>query len=345
MSFSYAGDSAAAAFVAGAFNDALDNADVTSASSNTRFQAGFNFSGGVPSLLNNPAIGDLDSFPTLFARINDRVGSRYLSYEAFVEQARALDPVTGLKQFKVRLSQDIGAFFDLYFPDLAAVYGRAEQELRDGVQYGNLTIRRSTETMKWGQARDEILRKLEEQENAVLSKWSALRYRRPPGAATAELLKIRGEAQRNIAEASTEVSAKTFEREMNAYRGIIENALTLRTEAMRRVGEMMVRWCDAYYKRDTEDADEVSAHERQLWDTFHTFTDAELSALKFVLQLRAKYQEALKSELDEPVKRRIKALEKQEEAMLADAKRLSAMAQTAFNVLQGGASYKGAESD
>lgn len=344
--FGYGGTLASAAFVAGAFNSLLGKAREQSDLSKSEFEQGGSYIDSLPHVPDSDTaqIGDYTRLATRLDAAQDAV-NRAIDEFATQRVERDRPGEQGLLPLALqdRLADDIAAFFETYFPNVAPAHLRAMQEMRDAITQGSITVRPSVEDAAWQAVRDEILRTAAAAERDLRVQYAG--HKRVPGALVGRVADLWGDAQRKVAEASNKLALAQFDREAAAVKRYVELAAGTRVQAMNRFGEYMTRMVELRYQQATERAGERDDFRRALKDNWMANQAAQSEAELWTRKLRTMLYETERGRLDELNKLHMAYVGRDVEGAIAQALRLATIAATAFNGMQGNASVSGYESE
>lgn len=347
MSFGYGGPLATAVFVAGAFNSLLVKAKEKSDSSRDEFANAQSVIDGHPETPESDSVllNGLGVQATRYAAAGNQItgaAARHLQGLDARDQAGANGQVYA---FERKLVDDISDFFDTYFPNAAAVNTRALRETQDAIRHGGTTIRRSIETVAFQKARDTALREANEEEKKLMARYAGRGYNKPSGALVGQVAAVWRDAQRKIAEASTALALEQFGREAEAVRRYVDLAAKTRGRAMDQFGAYMTRMVALRFEQLTMEASEENRFRVLLRDSYLADQSAAAEATAWTDKLCKTQFELDYAAATEPDELKLKQLHKKVEKAISEAERLSTIAATAFNGLQGNAAVSGTETD
>ena len=111
------------------------------------------------------------------------------------------------------ITQSFVNFIHTYFPN-PQYYQDAMDWCHRAFTTGGTGINRDVEQQLWERARAKILGDSQRAEDEVVSTWASKRWPVPPGALQAQLIQVRLESDRKLAEQSRDISIKSFEAEL-----------------------------------------------------------------------------------------------------------------------------------
>lgn len=223
MTFSYAGPSVSAAFVAGVFNDAWTLAAQKSLDALARTDAAIALATAAPVIATVPAISVLTpTAPGAPAALSAS------DAQAIFEQAK--NSVTGL------LTSNFTSFLATHFP-IGTYLARAQAWIENALQNGGSGINSSVEAQLWERERSRILKDAARATDELTSTWAARRFPTPPGALTFQQMQVSLAAAEKIGENSREQAIQSWKAELDNVHFAVEKAIALRVAAVGAAGE------------------------------------------------------------------------------------------------------------
>lgn len=217
MAFGYGGPSVAAALTVGVLNDAIAIAQAKTDGVDTYLGNALTLAANTPQV--NPAIVDgsftLPNPPSLAFDPN---------------QLQALYNDTA-NQLRDQLATDFTFYLNTYFP-LGSELESAISWVRRALTTGGSGINTTVEAQIWDRDRSRILSDATRAEDEAAASWAAKGYPVPPGALAYQVLQVRHEAHKSIAESSRNTAIKVFDTEVENARIAVGRAIELRTSAI-----------------------------------------------------------------------------------------------------------------
>jgi hypothetical protein len=131
-----------------------------------------------------------------------------------------------------QLADLFSGYMTKYFPDDTPYLQEAQNWIVRALTQGGTGLNANVEDQMWQRDRSRILREAAKNEEEALSTWAARRYPLPPGAATYQVMTIRGGAADQIAESSRSLAIKQMEIEIENTKFAVEQAIKLYSAAM-----------------------------------------------------------------------------------------------------------------
>lgn len=217
MAFTYAGSSVAAALTVGVLNDAIAIAQGKTDQVDGYLDNALVLAENAPQI-DAASISDSVTLPT--APVIDFDGD---ALNAQYQSAK--------NELVAQVGTAFSDYLTAYFP-LGQEVNLAQDWLEYQLATGGSGINAGVEAQIWDRDRSRILSDAARAEDEAAASWAARRYPVPPGALTYQVLQVRREAQKAIAEASRTAAIKVFETEVENVRFAITTAMDYRKTAI-----------------------------------------------------------------------------------------------------------------
>ena len=203
-----------------AFENARDVARSKSATSDSMFTNALNGAGSAPTMSPAPFLFAPDVLEPPVTIPTDAQGA---SVAKFYELSQAV-----INQ----LADLFSGYMTKYFPDDTPYLQEAQNWIVKALTVGGTGLNANVEDQMWQRDRSRITRDSLKAEEEAIATWAARRYPLPPGAATYQVMGIRGAAADQIAESSRSLAIKQMEIEIDNTKFAVEQAIKLYSAAM-----------------------------------------------------------------------------------------------------------------
>lgn len=139
-------------------------------------------------------------------------------------------------QMLAMITTNFRSFIDEFFPD-ESFFEDAYDWCTRAIVDGGTGINADVEQALWQRGRARILADSQRAEMEAEQLWANRRFPMPPGALTNQLNEIRLDSGRKLAEASRDISIKSFDTEIENVRFAVKEVLDLRKKALDAAGD------------------------------------------------------------------------------------------------------------
>ncbi len=319
MSFSYSGPSTSAAFVAGVFNDAWGLAT-------DRAMEAKDWASDAISRASSPAA--ISATPQVVAPAMP--SAPLMDTPIKISEAQSLFDAN-LHNVRDKLVSDFSDFLSEYFGSLPE-FDAAQAWLQKALTTGGTGLAPVIEQQLFERERSRILNEAARSEDEILVTWSARRFPIPPGAATAQLTRLRKETDDKIASAAREVAVQQATMEIENVRFAVGQAVTLRISAISAAGEYIrtLAMAPQVARQLTTGLVDVQA---RIASTLTSFYQAQIAAAEVPLRAQTTNAELLQRTAEANQRSAVEAMTQRVQATLAAAQSLGTQAAAALNSL------------
>ena len=328
MPFTYTGTSTAAALTVGVLNDAITFAAQQTLGVDTRVDQTLGFAANAPTIGTTPNLDNV-AVPTP------------PSINFSPEQALSLYDSTRL-QITQQLSDGFTNYLTTYFPlgtELTDAIAWVKRALTTGGSGVNTTV----EAQLWDRDRSRILSDAQRVEDETAATWAARRYPTPPGALTYQVLQVRRDAQKAIAESSRGQAIKVFDTEVENARLAIDKAIDLRKAAISTALDYIKALALGPQLGATLASTLIDA-EAKVATVFTEFYRAQVAAAEIPLRIGTTNAELLQRTNEANQKSQVDTLRLRVDATMAAAQALSVQAAAVLNGFHAAVGVQGSES-
>lgn len=319
MTFGYSGPSTSAAFVAGVFNDAWGLAT-------DRAMEAKDWANDAISRASSPAA--IGATPQVVAPAMPL--APLLDTPIRISEAQSLFDAN-VQSVRDKLVHDFSGFLEEYFGSLPE-FDSAQAWLQRALTVGGTGLAPAIEQQMFERERSRLLNEAARSEDEILTTWSARRFPLPPGAATAQLTRLRKETDDRIASAAREVAVQAATMEIENVRFAVGQAVTLRMSAINAAGD---------YIRTLAMAPQVGVQlttslvdvQARIASTLTSFYQAQIAAAEVPLRAQTTNAELLQRTAEANQRSAVEAMGQRVQATLAAAQSLGTQAAAALNSL------------
>lgn len=319
MTFSYSGPSTSAAFVTGVFNDAWGLAT-------DRAMEAKDWANDAISRASSPAA--IGATPQVIAPAMPT--APLMDTPIRISEAQSLFD-TNVQGVRDKLVRDFSDFLAEYFGSLPE-FDAAQSWLQRALTSGGTGIAPAIEQQLFERERSRLLNEASRSEEEILTTWSARRFPLPPGAATAQLTRLRKETDDKIASAAREVAVQAATLEIENVRFAVGQAVTLKMSAINAAGEYIRTLATAPQVGVQLTTGLVDAQAR-IASTLTSFYQAQIAAAEVPLRAQTTNAELLQRTAEANQRSAVEAMGQRVQATLSAAQSLGTQAAAALNSL------------
>jgi len=329
MSFGYSGPSVSAAFVAGVFNDAWESATQRALEAKDWSRDAISRA-SAPPVLPPPSPIPLPKLPGVVPMATTDAKAAQAMFDSNGEKIRA------------NMVKDFADFLFTHFGGIAE-FDSARSWLQRALNGGGTGISPVIEQQLFERERSRLLNEAARSEDEIVTTWAARRFPLPPGAAAAQLARLRKETDDKIASAAREVAVQAATLEIENVRLAVGQAISMRVSAISAAGE---------YIRNLAMAPQLGAQlttalldsQARAADTVVKFYQAQLSAAELPVRVQTTNSELQLRANEANQRTASEAMNQRVQATLAAAQSLGTQAAAALNSLHAQAGISANES-
>jgi len=327
--FTYTGPSVSAAFVTGVFNDSWDLAT-------TRAQEATDLSHEAVALAGNPErLPGAPQIPSALVPTLPQISTPLSSAEAqalFTQNAA---------QIKGELVQGFSTFLSQYFGEMPE-FSAARDWLTRALTTGGTGLNATVEAQIYERERTRIFNEASRDEGEVLSDWAAKRFPLPPGAAAAQIMRIRKGASEKLAAAAREVAVQKMQSELENVRLAVSQAVNLRLSAINAAGDY-IRTLATASQTGVNLATALVDAQARIASTLTSFYQAQVAAAELPVRVATTNAELVQRTNEANQRASIDSLNQRVSATVAAAQSLGTQAAAALNALSARAGIDASE--